>query len=475
MIYNSIHERNGDFMAEVIEKNKGAFFKWVITFLVPIICFLIPTSEIYTHNIKMFLVVTSFCILIIAFELMQLIAIAILFPFAYILTGAIPVEIALKSWTTTAPWVTLGGVILACIMERVGLLQRIAYWCIIKLGKSYQGLIFGILLGGNILNFITGGQGWIPMAAFCYGVCKALNVKKFSIDAALISLTGGISVSSSCFFFYTPFYMTVMLNNARNVVPDLSVNMASFFFQMCPYVIFMILFVWLLPKIFKPTMAFQSVDYFKEEYQKLGKMSFDEKKTTIGILLVLLFMLTGDLHHIDIDWGFIILPWILFLPGINVGKYKDIKDTDFTILFFGACCMEIGLVASYLGVGQAFAQVLQPLLCSQPDYLILIILYVVSVITNFLLTPLAILASLSEPTVQIAVSLGIHPLGALYALMMGLDQIFMPHEFLNYVVIMAFGLVSMKDFIKIMTLKTILATVFVVGVMIPWWYFIGIV
>ena len=89
--------------------------------------------------------------------------------------------------------------------------------------------------------------------------------------------------------------------------------------------------------------------------------------------------------------------------------------------------------------------------------------------------PLAILAAFSEPIAQIALSLGIHPLGALYALMMGLDQIFMPHEFLNYVVIMAFGLVSMKDFIKIMTLKTVLATVFVAAVMIPWWYFIGII
>ena len=458
-----------------INENRSLYIKWMITIFVPIICLLIPTNEIYTHEIKLFLAVTSFCILIIAFELMLLIAIAILFPFAYMLVGIVPVDVALQSWTTTAPWVTLGGVILACIMERVGLLRRIAYWCIIKLGKSYQGLIFGILLGGNILNFITGGQGWIPMAAFCYGVCKALDVKKHSIDAALISLTGGISVSTSCFFFYTPFYMTVMLNNARNVVPDLYVNMYSFFIQMCPYALFMILYVWLMPKIFKPTLQYQDTDYFRNEYAKLGAMNIKEKKLTVGIILVLLFMLTGDLHHLDIDWGFILLPWILFLPIINVASFDDIKKTDFTIVFFGACCMEIGLVANYLGVGAAFAAILKPLLASSSSYFILMIIYVVSVITNFLLTPLAILAAFSEPIAQIALSLGIHPLGALYALMMGLDQIFMPHEFLNYVVIMAFGLVSMKDFIKIMTLKTVLATVFVAAVMIPWWYFIGII
>lgn len=462
-------------MTTIIKGNQNLYLKWFITILVPVICFLIPVNQIYTHEIKMFLVITSFCILIIAFELMLLIAIAILFPFAYILTGAVPVEVALQSWTTTAPWVTLGGVILACIMDRVGLLKRIAYYCIIKLGKSYQGLIFGILLGGNILNFITGGQGWIPMAAFCYGICKALGVKKHSVDAALISLTGGISVSTSCFFFYTPFYMTVMLNNARTVVPDLSVNMYSFFIQMCPYVLFMIFYVWLMPKIFKPTMQYQNVSFFKNEYNQLGTMSVKEKKTLVGIILVLLFMLTGDFHHIDIDWGFILLPWILFIPLIKVGTWSDIKDTDFTIVFFGACCMEIGLVANYLGVGQAFAQILQPLLVSSSSFVILVIIYVLSVITNFLLTPLAILATLSEPIAQIAVSLNINPLGALYALMMGLDQIFMPHEFLNYVVIMAFGMVSMKDFIKIMTLKTVLATIFVCVVMIPWWYFIGIV
>jgi len=462
-------------MGEAISNMKENRIKWFITFFVTIVCFLIPTNEVYTQDIKLFLTVTVFCILLIAFELMDLIAIAILFPFAYMLVGVVPVDVSLKSWTTTAPWVTLGGVILAGIMERVGLLKRIAYWCIIKLGKSYQGLIFGILLGGNILNFITGGQGWIPMAAFCYGVCKALDVKKHSIDAALISLTGGISVSTSCFFFYTPFYMTVMLNNARNVVPDLSVNMYSFFVQMCPYVLFMILYVWLMPKIFKPTIQYQSTEYFRNEYKKLGKMNIKEKKTTVGIILVLLFMLTGDLHHLDIDWGFILLPWILFLPGIGVGSMDDIRHTDFTIVFFGACCMEIGLVANYLGVGVAFASVLKPLLMQSSSYFILITLYVFSVIMNFLLTPLAILAAFSEPVAQIAVSLGMHPLGALYAMMIGLDQIFMPHEFLNYVVIMAFGMVSMKDFVKIMTLKTVLATVFVAAVMIPWWYFIGLV
>lgn len=458
-----------------IKENKSLYIKWCITILVPVICLMIPTNDIYTHNIKLFLAVTAFCILIIAFELMQLIAIAILMPFAYMLVGLVPSDVALKSWTTTAPWVTIGGVILASMMERVGLLRRIAFWCIIKLGKSYQGLIFGILLGGNVLNFITGGQGWIPMAAFCYGVCKALDVKKHSIDAALISLTGGISVSTSCFFFYTPFYMTVMLNNARNVVPDLSVNMYSFFVQMCPYVLFMILYVWLMPKIFKPTMKFQDVDYFRNEYNKLGSMDLREKKLTVGIIIVLLFMLTGDLHHLDIDWGFILLPWAMFLPIINVGSWEDIKGTDFSIMFFGACCLQIGLTANYLGVGEAFAAILKPMLASSSSYLILMIIYVTSVITNFLLTPLAILATLSEPIAQIAVSLGMHPLGALYALMMGLDQIFMPHEFLNYVVIMAFGMVSMKDFIKIMTLKTVLATVFVAAVMIPWWYFIGII
>ena len=68
-----------------------------------------------------------------------------------------------------------------------------------------------------------------------------------------------------------------------------------------------------------------------------------------------------------------------------------------------------------------------------------------------------------------------NPLGAQYALSVAFDQVFMPYEYMNYLLFYAFGLIKMNDFVKIMSLKTVLVSLFVLAVMIPWWFIVGVI
>ena len=457
--------------------NKGALIKWGINIIIPLILFLIPETDVYTYQVKMFLIVTIAGILMVAFEQVNLMAVSMLFPIGYMVTGLVPMEVAYSAWLQTMPLVVIGGYMIAMVLNRVGLLKRMAYWCFIKVRGSYYGLLYSVFVVGCILNTVTGGNAWVMMAAFTFGLCMGFELG-VSIDSAIIMLVGGLSAGASCMFIYSPYFMNLLWNAANLTLPEgaepYGATWVEFFWQNLPYLIFCLVFIWLLPKIFKPKHKLPDVSYFKEEYAKLGKMSRDEKIGAILTVLLIIFMLTGNLHGIALDWGFIVLPWLMFFPGINIATEEDVKGVDWSMVFFCIACLSIGTVSSYLGIGELVADLLVPALSGMNSTLVMVAIYAVAVILNFLLTPLAILAGFSEPIAQIAAGLGLNPVGAMYSLFMGCDQVLLPYEYLTYMIFYGFGLIKLTDFMKILGFKMVAATVVLAVVMIPWWHFVGV-
>ena len=457
--------------------NKGALIKWGINIIIPLILFLIPETDVYTYQVKMFLIVTIAGILMVAFEQVNLMAVSMLFPIGYMVTGLVPMEVAYSAWLQTMPLVVIGGYMIAMVLNRVGLLKRMAYWCFIKVRGSYYGLLYSVFVVGCILNTVTGGNAWVMMAAFTFGLCMGFKLG-VSIDSAIIMLVGGLSAGASCMFIYSPYFMNLLWNAANLTLPEgaepYGATWVEFFWQNLPYLIFCLVFIWLLPKIFKPKHKLPDVSYFKEEYAKLGKMSRDEKIGAILTVLLIIFMLTGNLHGIALDWGFIVLPWLMFFPGIKIATEEDVKGVDWSMVFFCIACLSIGTVSSYLGIGELVADLLVPALSGMNSTLVMVAIYAVAVILNFLLTPLAILAGFSEPIAQIAAGLGLNPVGAMYSLFMGCDQVLLSYEYLTYMIFYGFGLIKLTDFMKILGFKMVAATVVLAVVMIPWWHFVGV-
>ena len=312
------------------------------------------------------------------------------------------------------------------------------------------------------------------MAAFTFGLCKTFELGR-SIDSAIIMIVGAFSAGASCVFIYTPYFMSLLLNAANSTGGTYVLSWLQFFGHMLPYVLFIVGLTWLLPKIFKPTKKLPGKEFFAAEYQKLGPMTHDEKVGAFVTILLIAFMLTGELHHIALDWAFIVIPWLMFIPGLKIANGTDVKNIDFSMVFFCVACLSIGITSSALGIGTMVANLLIPVLEPLSPNVIVGAIYVVGVVLNFLLTPFAILAGFSEPIAQIAAGLGINPLGALYGLYVGIDQVLLPYEYLSYLIFYAFGLIKMGDFIKILGVKMILATLLVFFILIPWWGFLGLI
>ena len=124
-------------------------------------------------------------------------------------------------------------------------------------------------------------------------------------------------------------------------------------------------------------------EFYQAEYAKLGKMSFDEKKGTGFMVLLIVFMLTGSIHHMELDWAFILIPWLMFIPGVKVASSDDVKNVDFSMVFFCVACLSIGNVSNYLGIGTMVANLLIPVLQPLSSTVVVGAIYVIGVVLNF--------------------------------------------------------------------------------------------
>lgn len=454
--------------------SKKVYLQWLITLVVPLIIWLIPVNESFTGEIRLFLVITSFVILMMAFEFFNLLLPSMLLPALYVLSGLVPVNVGYGGYINTIPFLVIGALLLTEVLSEIGLLKRIAFWCILKCGGSFKGTIWGVFFAGLVLSILTSGQANFIMPAFCFGIMKALNLGKTK-ESAMLMIAGALSTVSTSNVIYKPAYMGLILNGGQQIVPDLSATWLGYSFQMLPNLLFCAMMLQIAFIMFKPQTTANGKEYFQKEYNALGAVTTAEKKALTVTLLLLVFLMTGSLHKIDLNFGFILIPWLLYAPGINVGTADCVKRINFEMIFFMGSCLCIGVVSVHLGLGQLISETITPLLAGLPVVSVVGLVWLLGFLVNLLMTPIAAMAAFSAPLTQIAVDLGVNPLVLLYTFLASLDQIILPYEYAAYIIFYAFGMCSLNHFFKFMATKSVCHLIFTLVIMVPYWYLIGLV
>jgi di/tricarboxylate transporter len=453
-----------------LARHKSTIF-WGITVIVPLAIMLIQTGEVFTSDIRLFVAITACAILIFAFETLPQLIPSILLPLGYLLSGLAPAQAVFGPWSTFIPWMFMGGILTANVLENVGLLRRVAYWCIIKTGGTYNRILYGIMFAGIILNLLVPSNAIIPLAAFTFGICKALGLEK-SKAAAGIMLAGAMAALMPMFFFYNPNFAVIM--GAASPVYKVSITWVQYFYHNVPNIAWAFFTIFLITKLFKPEQPIDAKDYVHAQYKKLGKMSVPEKKGVFVTTLLLVFLLTAQYHKINIGWGFAIAGCLMYLPGINIGTEDDIKRISFPLVFFVTACMAIGAVANVLGFGKILTATVLPMMESGGATITLALVWLLCVASNFLMTPLAIWASFSAPLAEMAINLGVDPRTFFYTIFHATDQILLPYEYILVLIFFSFGLIRVSDFAKFFSIKMVFNIIFIVVIMVPYWKLIGL-
>lgn len=456
---------------KTIDKSSG--LKWLITLLAPICVLLVPTSATFTSDMRLFFVLTLLIILIMAFELTPLIVPSLAFPLVYLISGLAPANVVFAPWLNAAPWMTISGLILASIISGTGLLKRGAFWCIVKSGCSYNGILYALMFAGILFNLFIPGQALVPMAVLTFSICQALELGK-STESAGIMLAGFFGATIPMFFFYSSHF--VMFQSVGMAVTDVSISWIDYFFQNIMLVPWAFIVIFMVTKVLKPKKDIKSAaGYFKREYDGLGAWKPEEKRAAILCIALILLLVTNNIHKIQAAWIFMLLVCVSFLPGINIGTKESLEKVNYPFIFLITGCMAIGEVSNLLGIGKWISDMLMPVIAHGNTAVILAVAWFLAFAMNFILSPIAIAATFTAPLTQIALDLSINPLVFYYSMIQGAAQVLLPYEWPFVMVFFSFGLIPMKDFVKLFSIKTVVNFIYFLVILIPFWKLIHLI
>ena len=454
--------------------NKMDLLKWGITLAIMLILFLIPETGFYTWNVKMFFVITMGGLCCIAMDMLPLTLIGLLLPFLWILFNVAPAAVVFSPWTNLALYTMLGALIFGAGMGDSGLLKRISFWMMTKINGSWYKLLLGFFVTGVFLSLITFAGGYVLFIALVASFCISVDIMKTK-KAVVLALVCMVASIASKAFIYCPGNYSIILGAAQSVLPGFTINFVQAIAANWPMMFVALAIVFIVAKIFyKDDTPLEGRAYFEERLAEMGPITRKEKAAAIVLIIMIALLLVTPFMGQDPSLIFCLVPLLLFIPGIDAADPKCLNQVDYGMVFFGGCCIGIGAVSSYLGLGVVLGNILTPLFNSGNTFMIFGLLFLVIFVLNFLLTPVAIYGVLSVPLFTICLGLGLDPSTFVFAMMHSAELVLFPYEYLPYLVLFSFGMVTMKDFIKVNIIRTIIYFAGIMLILVPYWHLIGL-
>lgn len=461
-------------MSEKLQSNWKEIAKWIAIIGVPLLILLIPVSEPITTEMKIYLAITMFGILTFVTAPFDFAVGGIIMMTLYVATGIAPFGTAFGSFSQFVPWTVFGCFLLLNIVQNhTDLIERIAYTLLIKTGGTYKGIIFAIICLGIVINLIIPGVFTaMAIGALAFGICEQLELGKSKASTGIM-MAAILGFLESWCFIYCPADMGVLVGAANNIVP-MTMDYFTHFKYGLVYLPVPFLTGLLIMFFCKPEKEINGKEYFIEKQKELGLMSLDSKKV-LGVLIVFaIYLFTYQWHGMDMTYGFLLAPMLLYMPGLNIADKNDIATVNWAMIVFVASCISIGLVANAVGIPQVISEVALPYLQEMTSEVFILVVYFFVVIFNFMMTPMAMVASFVAPVTQIAVDMGIDPYAVLYAFDRGCYNILLPYEAALVAAFVAFGNTRMDLFMKIWGTKIFLGAAYLFLIACPYWRLIGI-
>ena len=461
-----------------VDGRSASIAAWLITFLLPIAMMFLPLTEVFTAPIRAYIAITLWMILAVAFDLFNPLIPGVLVSVLYYVCGVAPVNVAFGCWTQEMAYTLVGCFVLAAALDECGLIKRIAYGAVIKLGGSFTGIVWGVYVGTVLAALLTFCNAFALAAVLVVGVCRSLQLKPNSKEGSIIMIAGLTGVVGCRNFIYAPGACGVVSSGFSQVIDGFNITVGGYTLHNLPHILFAVLFVFLLTKIYKTKNMnpLGSLEDVKQAYAALGKFknSTREKKAAVITVLLVAYIVACGFTGWNMNYAFMVAPFLYFFPGIEVATSKAIKSVDMGMTFLTVAFLGLGTVGAYLGLGDLIVEIMSPILANVSPTMAILGIILICYAANFIMTPLGIMAALAVPLASLSVNIGINPLSAAYTLIQSTDYILLPYESGPSLLFFAYGFWSMKDFIKVNTFKFVLYIAFVIVIIVPYWKLLGV-
>lgn len=307
-----------------------------------------------------------------------------------------------------------------------------------------------------------------------FGALPLLKWNEKNIGAGLSAALMLGCATSHAYTYQAPAW-GVITSMGADWLSSSSVTPVTIILHNWPLFVISLLLLWIAYKMYKPEEPIGDVSYFEDHLKAMGKMTVDEKWNAIILGLLLLYTCTVTWTGLDLNLGFALVPFLLYLPFVQGATEKTIDKTNLQILFFVASCMAIGTVATDLGMGDELSKLCLTFLGDNDNpIIILAVVFGIVFLLNFLMTPMAIWSLLTIPLLTIVTQLGYPALPFAYAINACAEAIILPYEYVPYLIIFSFGMMKVKDFFVFNVIRSIVVMAGICVVMTGYWHLIGL-
>ena len=413
---------------------QGNWWKWALSLGLPLIVFFtVPEMEIASPKTPLFLAITLWAVIAWAVEILPSAIVAAILTFLYALFVTKP-AVAFSSWCTFLPWMCFSALIIAQVLNRTGLGKRIALHSMILMGSSFTKTMIGLMGAGIILTLLvpSGLARTVIFVAIAQGLIQALNVDTRSRMSSALIMGGYLAAIAPGLFCITGTEMNLLALQVVTNTTGVPVEYVDFIIQMAPFSIFYMACSIMMVFIIRGKERLQNEESLKtvleERLKEMGPVSADEIKIFLVLSIGFIAFVTEQWHHLPGAFVFALVGMACFMPGMNLATEQDLRKVNLSFLIFLAACMSIGAVAQDLNIPKWISAHMSSLFEGRGAVMAISFSYVLGVIVNFLMTPMAAVGALGSPLAQLAVSLGMDPYTLVYALLYGLDQLLFPYE-----------------------------------------------
>jgi anion transporter len=455
------------------KRDRAQMLKWSITAVAVIVSFFLPIP----FKLQLFVAITVLAIFIWVFELLPEAVVGLFIPVLFVLFQVADANIAFSGWSSSTPWITVGGLMVGAAFLNSGLLKRIAYKMLILTGGTTRGLIIGLTLACIILApIIPSVMAKVAlMTPVVIGLCQALKIEPKSKTASALMLTVFLALWSPKMAFMTASADSVLAASILQQQYDIAISWFGWAKDMFVPAIFWTFVSVSLVFVLKPEKLKLDKSYLKAEYSSLGPTNIREKKAIVLAIVLILLLMTDTLHGIQPTWVMLIAGCSCFAPGMRLLESGDFNKLQFSIVFFLVGAVAIGSVATACGITDMIVSWALPLFEGKSTFQFIVVLWIFSVVTNFSLNPLALIAILTGPIAEACGALGYPEILGGYTMIMGFNQLLFPYQCAPLMLLYGFGYLKMGDLVKVMSVRIVVGFIFTIAITYPYWSLIGLI
>jgi solute carrier family 13 (sodium-dependent dicarboxylate transporter), member 2/3/5 len=271
-----------------------------------------------------------------------------------VLTGVLPEKKAYAELGHPVMWLNIMSFVLASMLVATGVAKRFALWFILKFGKSASAIFLSFLFINVVLSIFISATT----------AKAAILLPIFMVIAAIYGARGnnhrnnfGRSIVLQNLFYINIGASGFLTGSGANLLAAALIGGAiggNIFFSdwmmaMFPIMLVLMFLGYLLAmRVFFPLSPSErlpqiegGMERLKSEYEKLGKISFLEKKSVIIFLLILAFWATDKIHGISPTAVAFVGAIIALLPRIGVVKWNEV-DIPWHLMLFSAGAYTLG-------------------------------------------------------------------------------------------------------------------------------------